>query len=75
MRLRILPIVAWASLIGLFLPQEAPAAITPALHMAASGPFSQVETVYYYRGRHYPYRYRGQYFQHRYHRHGRWHYY
>ncbi len=31
--------------------------------------------VYYYHGRHYPYRYNGRYYAHRAYRHGHWHYY
>jgi hypothetical protein len=48
------------------------AAVAPGPHGTAAG---QIQPVYYYRGRYYPYRYGGGYYHHRYYRRGHWHYY
>jgi len=45
----------------------------PALIVSANG--GLFKQIYYYQGRHYPYRYNSRYYAHRVYRHGRWHYY
>ena len=47
--------------------------VSPSTPMALSRP--SFEQVYYYHGRHYPYRYNNRYYAHRVYRHGHWHYY
>ena len=77
MRLGLLSVIALAASLSIVSLRGATAAPVLGAVVGASplpAPHA-IENVYYWHGRHYPYRYRGRYYQHRYYRHGRWHYY
>ena len=69
--------LGFAAILGACTVHEAKAApavaVAPFTTHGSNG--SPIEPIYYYRGRHYPYRYGGRYYHHRYYRHGHWHYY
>ena len=55
--------------------EAAAAPVTTASRVTAPAHNGNITRIYYYHGRHYPYRYGGHYYRHRYYRYGRWHYY
>jgi hypothetical protein len=76
MRKALLISMGLAVLVGVSVMRGAVAApIAPAVLPMAALSGSSPEQVYYYHGRHYPYRYNNRYYAHRVYRHGRWHYY
>jgi hypothetical protein len=65
-----------AGLVAASVVQGAVAAPTaPAISEIIAPHGRSLEQVYYYNGRHYPYRYNNRYYAHRAYRHGHWHYY